>query len=79
MPLCIFLNSPLALCSRNQSLPLNTPIPLVLLLMESCGSPALTGYAEAQLRQYQRLTKQIKPDMESYERQREEWCVKAAG
>ena len=35
------------------------------------------GYAEAQLRQYQRLTKQIKPDMESYERQREEWCVKA--
>ncbi len=31
------------------------------------------GYAEAQLRQYQRLTKQIKPDMENYERQREEW------
>ncbi|XP_016101721.1 pre-mRNA-splicing factor syf2-like [Sinocyclocheilus grahami] len=34
-----------------------------------------SGYAEAQLRQYQRLTKQIKPDMENYERQREEWCV----
>lgn len=31
------------------------------------------GYAEAQLRQYQRLTKQIKPDMDNYERQREEW------
>ncbi|XP_060781275.1 pre-mRNA-splicing factor syf2 [Neoarius graeffei] len=31
------------------------------------------GYAEAQLRQYQRLTKQIKPDMESYERQRENY------
>uniref|UniRef100_A0A672RQB0 Pre-mRNA-splicing factor SYF2 n=1 Tax=Sinocyclocheilus grahami TaxID=75366 RepID=A0A672RQB0_SINGR len=30
------------------------------------------SYAEAQLRQYQRLTKQIKPDMENYERQREE-------
>ncbi|KAG7334427.1 hypothetical protein KOW79_002834 [Hemibagrus wyckioides] len=34
--------------------------------------PGFSGYAEAQLRQYQRLTKQIKPDMESYERQREE-------
>lgn len=31
------------------------------------------GYAEAQLRQYQRLTRQIKPDMDNYERQREEW------
>jgi len=31
-----------------------------------------TGYAEAQLRQYQRLTKQIRPDLESYVRQREE-------
>ncbi|GLD56246.1 pre-mRNA-splicing factor SYF2 [Lates japonicus] len=30
------------------------------------------GYAEAQFRQYQRLTKQIRPDLESYERQREE-------
>ncbi|XP_053476368.1 pre-mRNA-splicing factor syf2 isoform X1 [Ictalurus furcatus] len=34
--------------------------------------PGFAGYAEAQLRQYQRLTRQIKPDMESYERQREE-------
>ncbi|XP_006631427.3 pre-mRNA-splicing factor syf2 [Lepisosteus oculatus] len=34
--------------------------------------PGFSGYAEAQLRQYQRLTKQIKPDMESYEKQREE-------
>uniref|UniRef100_A0A7N6BXB9 Pre-mRNA-splicing factor SYF2 n=1 Tax=Anabas testudineus TaxID=64144 RepID=A0A7N6BXB9_ANATE len=32
------------------------------------------GYAEAQFRQYQRLTKQIRPDMESYEKQREE-CI----
>lgn len=31
------------------------------------------GYAEAQFRQYQRLTKQIKPDMSGYEKQREEW------
>lgn len=31
-----------------------------------------TGYAEAQFRQYQRLTKQIRPDLESYEKQREE-------
>ncbi|XP_049596556.1 pre-mRNA-splicing factor syf2 isoform X1 [Syngnathus scovelli] len=30
------------------------------------------GYAEAQFRQYQRLTKQIKPDMQNYEKQREE-------
>ncbi|CAB1453506.1 unnamed protein product [Pleuronectes platessa] len=30
------------------------------------------GYAEAQFRQYQRLTKQIKPDMKSYEKQRVE-------
>ncbi|KAM9355770.1 pre-mRNA-splicing factor syf2 [Pholidichthys leucotaenia] len=30
------------------------------------------GYAEAQFRQYQRLTRQIRPDMESYEKQREE-------
>lgn len=28
-------------------------------------------YAAAQLRQYHRLTKQIKPDMETYERLRE--------
>ncbi|GAA6096009.1 pre-mRNA-splicing factor syf2 [Tachysurus ichikawai] len=34
--------------------------------------PGFSGYAEAQLRQYQRLTKQIKPDMEGYERQRDE-------
>ncbi|KAF4106098.1 pre-mRNA-splicing factor syf2 [Onychostoma macrolepis] len=34
--------------------------------------PGFSGYAEAQLRQYQRLTKQIKPDMDNYERQREE-------
>ncbi|TST98558.1 Pre-mRNA-splicing factor syf2 [Bagarius yarrelli] len=34
--------------------------------------PGFAGYAEAQLRQYHRLTKQIKPDMEGYERQREE-------
>ncbi|KAF7710873.1 hypothetical protein HF521_009745 [Silurus meridionalis] len=34
--------------------------------------PGFSGYAEAQLRQYQRLTKQIKPDMQDYERQREE-------
>uniref|UniRef100_A0A3Q2U5K5 Pre-mRNA-splicing factor SYF2 n=1 Tax=Fundulus heteroclitus TaxID=8078 RepID=A0A3Q2U5K5_FUNHE len=30
------------------------------------------GYAEAQFRQYQRLTKQIRPDLQSYEKQREE-------
>ncbi|KAF0044579.1 hypothetical protein F2P81_003737 [Scophthalmus maximus] len=30
------------------------------------------GYAEAQFRQYQRLTKQIRPDLENYEKQREE-------
>uniref|UniRef100_A0A8C5V4K2 Pre-mRNA-splicing factor SYF2 n=1 Tax=Microcebus murinus TaxID=30608 RepID=A0A8C5V4K2_MICMU len=30
-----------------------------------------SDYAAAQLRQYHRLTKQIKPDMEAYERQRE--------
>uniref|UniRef100_A0A3Q2YXX0 Pre-mRNA-splicing factor SYF2 n=2 Tax=Hippocampus comes TaxID=109280 RepID=A0A3Q2YXX0_HIPCM len=30
------------------------------------------GYAEAQFRQYQRLTKQIRPDMQNYEKQREE-------
>ncbi|CAI5695290.1 unnamed protein product [Oreochromis niloticus] len=30
------------------------------------------GYAEAQFRQYQRLTKQIRPDMENYEKQKEE-------
>uniref|UniRef100_A0A3P8UHN4 Pre-mRNA-splicing factor SYF2 n=1 Tax=Cynoglossus semilaevis TaxID=244447 RepID=A0A3P8UHN4_CYNSE len=30
------------------------------------------GYAEAQFRQYQRLTKQIRPDMESYDKQRED-------
>ncbi|KAK3553926.1 hypothetical protein QTP70_015282, partial [Hemibagrus guttatus] len=35
--------------------------------------PGFSGYAEAQLRQYHRLTKQIKPDMEGYERQREEY------
>ncbi|KAF5896601.1 pre-mRNA-splicing factor SYF2, partial [Clarias magur] len=35
--------------------------------------PGFSGYAEAQLRQYQRLTKQIKPDMEDYERQREQY------
>ncbi|XP_056327507.1 pre-mRNA-splicing factor syf2 [Danio aesculapii] len=34
--------------------------------------PGFSGYAEAQQRQYQRLTKQIKPDMENYEKQREE-------
>ncbi|XP_028844515.1 pre-mRNA-splicing factor syf2 [Denticeps clupeoides] len=34
--------------------------------------PGFSGYAEAQLRQYQRLTRQIKPDMDNYERQREE-------
>ncbi|XP_039596393.1 pre-mRNA-splicing factor syf2 isoform X1 [Polypterus senegalus] len=34
--------------------------------------PGFSDYAAAQLRQYQRLTKQIKPDMEEYERQREE-------
>ncbi|XP_028422485.1 pre-mRNA-splicing factor syf2 [Sander vitreus] len=33
------------------------------------------GYAEAQFRQYQRLTKQIRPDLESYEKQREECGV----
>ncbi|MEE6466438.1 hypothetical protein FKM82_006950 [Ascaphus truei] len=31
-----------------------------------------SDYAAAQLRQYQRLTKQIKPDMEAYEQQREQ-------
>ena len=31
----------------------------------------LLDYAAAQLRQYHRLTKQIKPDMETYERLRE--------
>ncbi|KAM4541168.1 pre-mRNA-splicing factor syf2 [Fundulus diaphanus] len=30
------------------------------------------GYAEAQFRQYQRLAKQIRPDLQSYEKQREE-------
>ncbi|XP_066535157.1 pre-mRNA-splicing factor syf2 [Hoplias malabaricus] len=35
--------------------------------------PGFSGYAEAQLRQYQRLTKQIRPDMEEYEKQREEY------
>ncbi|XP_054469791.1 pre-mRNA-splicing factor syf2 [Anoplopoma fimbria] len=30
------------------------------------------GYAEAQFRQYQRLTRQIRPDMEGYEKQRED-------
>ncbi|MEQ2271638.1 pre-mRNA-splicing factor syf2 [Xenotaenia resolanae] len=30
------------------------------------------GYAEAQFRQYQRLTKQIRPDLQGYEKQREE-------
>uniref|UniRef100_A0A4W4FX31 Pre-mRNA-splicing factor SYF2 n=1 Tax=Electrophorus electricus TaxID=8005 RepID=A0A4W4FX31_ELEEL len=34
--------------------------------------PGFAGYAEAQLRQYQRLTKQIRPDMEGYERQKQE-------
>lgn len=34
------------------------------------------GYAEAQFRQYQRLTRQIRPDYEGYEKQREEWWVK---
>ncbi|KAK6474459.1 pre-mRNA-splicing factor syf2-like [Huso huso] len=34
--------------------------------------PGFSDYAAAQLRQYQRLTKQIKPDMENYEKQREE-------
>ncbi|XP_066573398.1 pre-mRNA-splicing factor syf2 [Amia ocellicauda] len=34
--------------------------------------PGFSGYAEAQLRQYQRLSRQIKPDMETYEKQREE-------
>ncbi|KAK1893978.1 Pre-mRNA-splicing factor syf2, partial [Dissostichus eleginoides] len=33
------------------------------------------GYAEAQFRQYQRLTKQIRPDFEGYEKQREECGV----
>ncbi|XP_061115904.1 pre-mRNA-splicing factor syf2 isoform X1 [Conger conger] len=33
--------------------------------------PGFSGYAEAQLRQYHRLTKQIRPDMEEYEKQRE--------
>ncbi|KAG5856064.1 hypothetical protein ANANG_G00003970 [Anguilla anguilla] len=33
--------------------------------------PGFSGYAEAQLRQYHRLTRQIRPDMEEYERQRE--------
>lgn len=37
------------------------------------------GYAEAQFRQYQRLTKQIRPDMEGYEKQREVWWVTPAG
>ncbi|EGW14581.1 Pre-mRNA-splicing factor SYF2 [Cricetulus griseus] len=35
-----------------------------------------SDYAAAQLRQYHRLTKQIKPDMESYERQREKQIEK---
>ncbi|MBN3270665.1 SYF2 factor, partial [Polyodon spathula] len=34
--------------------------------------PGFSDYAAAQLRQYQRLTKQIKPDMENYEKQRDE-------
>ncbi|MGH0189675.1 UNVERIFIED_CONTAM: hypothetical protein FKN15_037862 [Acipenser sinensis] len=40
--------------------------------------PGFSDYAAAQLRQYQRLTKQIKPDMENYEKQREEWIEKRA-
>uniref|UniRef100_A0A2K6GR45 Pre-mRNA-splicing factor SYF2 n=1 Tax=Propithecus coquereli TaxID=379532 RepID=A0A2K6GR45_PROCO len=35
-----------------------------------------SDYAAAQLRQYHRLTKQIKPDMEAYERQREKQIEK---
>ena len=33
---------------------------------------ALTDYAQAQFRQYDRLTKQLKPDMEIYEKQKME-------
>lgn len=40
----------------------NTSFPILILFLD---------YAAAQLRQYHRLTKQIKPDMETYERLRE--------
>ncbi|XP_039589399.1 pre-mRNA-splicing factor SYF2 isoform X2 [Passer montanus] len=35
-----------------------------------------SDYAAAQLRQYQRLTRQIKPDLEQYERLKEQWIEK---
>lgn len=35
-------------------------------------TPILSDYAAAQLRQYQRLTRQIKPDLELYERLKEQ-------
>lgn len=39
---------------------------------EPCFHPnSLSDYAAAQLRQYQRLTRQIKPDLEHYERLKE--------
>ena len=31
-----------------------------------------TGFAAAQFRQYERLTRQMEPDLESYERQKQE-------
>ena len=31
-----------------------------------------TGFAEAQFRQYERLTRQMEPDLESYEKQKQE-------
>ena len=33
---------------------------------------ALSDYEQATFRQYQRLTKQLKPDVEAYERQKQE-------
>ena len=32
--------------------------------------PPIPGFAEAQYRQYERLTRQMEPDMEAYERQK---------
>ncbi len=39
----------------------------VLILVTSCA-----GFAEAQFRQYERLTRQMEPDLASYERQKQE-------
>ena len=43
-----------------------------LLPSAACHTVPLTDYAQAQFRQYDRLTKQLKPDMEIYEKQKME-------